>query len=427
MTRTFAKAPIKRAQRAFCLGSTDVTSREVLVSTLTFSGGGWGGVHTMTAFVVETLREGGFQPVVAFYEPYTVSPDLSVPAHRLLARRPGSRARTSVGDVETYAMGAWLPELQFTQYWASEAWRKLIDRCPYHIAVCGSVHAALPFSQLKQPFLCWAATPWEDDWRDRVRTRSMPRWLFETVVSAPVLRRMEKRILNLGQTIALSAYTARRLDEIAGGPTTAAIMPMPVASERFEPDPSKVVPGRIGFTGRFMDPRKNISLLLEATAYAASQGTDISLDLIGDTPGADLQDRVAALGLRDRVQFIPSVAQATLISHLQQLDVFVLPSHQEGLCIAALEAMSCGCPVVSTRCGGPEEYVIDGVTGYPVDSTAEALGSAIIKITSDRGRRGTLGLNARRLVIDRYSPQAAKAVFWRSFQCVFPNARPMHA
>lgn len=404
-----------------------MTKREVLVSTLTFSGGQRGGVHSMTAFVVETLRERGFQPVVGFYEPYSVAPDLSVPVQRLLGRRPGSKASRSVGDIETHAIGTWLPELQFTHYLPTEAWKRLMERCPYHVAVSGSVHAALPFWQLGRPFVCWAATPWDDDWRDRVKAHSLPRRLFETVISAPVQRSLERRILGDGQIIALSEYTARRLDEIAGRPVTAAIMPMPIASHFFQPAPDRVVPGRIGFTGRFTDPRKNISLLVEAVAYAWSHGANVSLDLIGDEPTAELQSHIAKLGLGDRVRFIPSIDQATLVDYLQQLDVFALPSHQEGLCISALEAMSCGCPVVSTRCGGPEEYVIDGVTGYQVAFTPEAMGTAIMKIVSDRAHQTMLAGNARQLIIDRYSPAAAKAVFWRNFEAVYSNARPIHA
>ncbi len=48
-------------------------------------------------------------------------------------------------------------------------------------------------------------------------------------------------------------------------------------------------------------------------------------------------------------------------------DCWLLPSTLEGFGMPGLEAAACGCPVVSTRCGGPEDYVLHGHNGYLVD------------------------------------------------------------
>lgn len=56
-----------------------------------------------------------------------------------------------------------------------------------------------------------------------------------------------------------------------------------------------------------------------------------------------------------------------LPAYYRGADVIAIPSRQEGLTTVGLEAMACGMPVVSTRCGGPEEYVKDGETGCFVD------------------------------------------------------------
>jgi glycosyltransferase involved in cell wall biosynthesis len=103
------------------------------------------------------------------------------------------------------------------------------------------------------------------------------------------------------------------------------------------------------------------------------------------------------------------------------MDVFVIPSHQEGLCIAALEGMSCGVPVISTRCGGPEEYVINDKTGCLVDHDAKCLAEAIMKVLSDSQLRQTLGNNARSLVESKYSIAYVKNLFWTSFNNTFPS------
>jgi len=51
----------------------------------------------------------------------------------------------------------------------------------------------------------------------------------------------------------------------------------------------------------------------------------------------------------------------------RQTDCWLMPSSLEGFGMPGLEAAACGCPVVSTRCGGPEDYVSDNVTGYLID------------------------------------------------------------
>src|SRR5262249_60986230 len=110
-------------------------------------------------------------------------------------------------------------------------------------------------------------------------------------------------------------------------------------------------------------PRENIDLLLAAISRASASMAGISALLIGGGVDSRIQARLADLGIADRVKFIPYASGAELRDQLRSLDLFVLPSHQEGLCIAALEAMACGCPVISTRCGGPEEVVINGEKG----------------------------------------------------------------
>lgn len=413
----------QRLRRTTCRISR-VTEKQVLISTLS-AGGQLGGVLAMTKFVVDVLLERDYRPVIGHYQPYTLTPELSVPIQRLISARPGQRMNCDLRGVERWAMGAWLPELQFTHYLARGYWPELIKRCQYHVAVSGSVHVGLPFVQMKKPFLCWAATPWEDDWTSRVQAQSAARRAFEYALSAPVQRRLERRILLKGHVLSLSAYTARRLDEIAGRPVSLGILPVPVDSDQFVPAPVQTVPLRIGFAGRYNDPRKNIQMMLEAAAHAAAQGVEFSIDLIGDVPHGQVQQRVAALGLEKRVRFISGLDRQALAEHMQKLDVFVLPSHQEGLCIAALEAMACGVPVVSTRCGGPEEFVIDGVTGQLVDFRASDMAEALLRITSQREVRMALSHGARRMVLERYSREAASRVFWKHFESLYPSERPL--
>jgi glycosyltransferase involved in cell wall biosynthesis len=404
-------------------GMARVRAPRVLVSTLA---PGNGGVSAMTRFVVDQLAARGFQPVIAHYAPYSVAPALSVPFYRLFQRVPGRQRGLAYGGCEAHGIGAWLPELEFTHYVATRHWRQLMDSCDAFVAVSGNVLAATPFRQTGRPYLAWVATDWDGDRRDRVRHFPTSRRLLDTLVNAPVIRALQKRLLSGGTVLSLSEYTAGVLGELAAPDFRKIVLPVPIDTDLLVPSPGRRVPGRVGFAGRFSDPRKNIGLLLQAVAILRRAGQDISVLLLGEPATSELTGQLAALDLAGHVTIRAHVARDELRDCLQTLDAFVLPSHQEGLCIAALEAMACGVPVVSTRCGGPEEFVIPGVTGSLVESEPQEMASAIGSITRDAAWRACLSRSARNLVEQRYAHGTIDAVFAQAFEATFPalGSRP---
>ncbi|WP_216901262.1 glycosyltransferase family 4 protein [Synechococcus sp. CCY 9618] len=372
-----------------------------------------GGVPAMTRCITGMLEELDIEPVFAWYMPWSSHPRLSVPLHAVASgRRPGGISRRVYGDHEGHGLGAWLPELEFTHYLPRRAWRELTASCDIHLSVTGNPLCATPFARLGIPFLAWVATPWEADRVDRVRGFSRPRRLLDRALNRPVLKRLERQVLRAprGRILALSSYTAAALEAIAGRPMDG-VMPMPVNPEVFRPAPGRLVPWRIGFAGRYGDPRKQISLLLDAVARLVAAGRPVQLVLAGEQNVDLLSGRLEAMGLGERVRCHPCLAPAPLAEVLQTLDLFVIPSHQEGLCIAALEAMACGVPVVSTRCGGPEDYVIEERTGQLVAGDPVAMAAAIAAICGDRRRREALSSGALAWVREQASPTAARRTF----------------
>jgi glycosyltransferase involved in cell wall biosynthesis len=389
----------------------------VLISTIEPS---VGGVDTMVDFIVRLLWQRGYEAVIAHYEPYSRSPRLSVPAFVLMQRAPGMQLRREYG-CEAHAIGAWLPELEFTHYAATQHWKTLIESCSAYVSVSGNVLAATPYYQTGKPFLSWVAAGWHDDRRNRVAKYPTVRKVIDRAIVAPTVNRLERTILRSGKIMALSQYTKRTLEEIAGEPIVTAVLPMPVDASFWTPKPESRIIGRVGFCGRLSDPRKNIDLLLAAISRASVSMAEISAVLIGGEVDSRIQARLADLGIADRVKFIPYASGAELRDQLRSLDLFVLPSHQEGLCIAALEAMACGCPVISTRCGGPEEFVINGETGILVGFDAEEMAAAMLKILSDRKLHARLAQGARDRVLRNYSISRAESIFWRAFDERFPR------
>jgi glycosyltransferase involved in cell wall biosynthesis len=380
-----------------------------------------GGVTAMNWCITGLLEELGIEPVFAWYAPWSHHPSLSVPVYALASgRRPGELDQRAFGNHEAHGIGCWLPELEFTHFLPRRAWRERIASCQLHLSVTGSPLCALPYARLGLPFLAWVATPWEADRSDRVKQFATSRRILDRSLNAPVLRRFERQILQSpsGRILAISQYTADALARIAGQAIDG-VMVVPVNSDIFYTTQDTVVPWRIGFAGRYKDPRKNIDLLLGAVKILHQQGAPVELHLVGCDDTTFLEPKLRQLGIESQVVCHPRLPE--LAPLLRSLDVFVIPSHQEGLCIAAMEAMACGTPVVSTRCGGPEQFLVEGWNGHLVDSDPQAMASAIAAIASHRPRRERLAAAARQWVAENASLAAAREIFRTNLRATWPD------
>ncbi len=120
------------------------------------------------------------------------------------------------------------------------------------------------------------------------------------------------------------------------------------------------------------------------------------LVLAGEGPELPVvRNRVRALGLTDSVVFAGEVRDVPGL--LQGGDAFLLASDSESFGLAALEAMACGLPVVSTDGGGIAELVRDGETGLLAPTgDVEALATACLDVLSTPERAAGLGEEGRR-------------------------------
>ena len=362
-----------------------------------------GGVPTKSRILAELLRRHGHDVSIAHYATMSEFGAQSAPSWQMIRGKSASVVRgTCFGDFPSYSVGCAFPELEFSYYRTTEHWRSVISGFDRHIAVGGTVLVSNPLVDMKIPHLTWCASTMIDDRYDRRQAMPFLRRIVDRGFIGPVQRAMERKILAC-QTHFMTVSDDARNTLIAAGGTAENFMtvPVPVDRHRFSP-PDHVPIAKIGFAGRADDPRKNIGLLLRAFRIIAARDPDAELCLTGDvTPG--LENQIRALGIADRVNWTGWLDRDGLAEFYRSIDVFVFSSAKEGLGIAGIEAMASGVPVVSTRTGGTEDFVIDGETGYLVADRADEMADAISTIYTNRAERDRLSLNARQLIADKYS------------------------
>lgn len=126
------------------------------------------------------------------------------------------------------------------------------------------------------------------------------------------------------------------------------------------------------------------------------------LILVGDGPErSDAEKLSRELGVSDNVKFLGK--QHALVDLLSAADIFLLPSQSESFGLAALEAMSCGTPVVASNIGGIPEVVIHGESGYVAElgDVARMAKYVIGLLTNDR-KWATFSENARQIAEEKF-------------------------
>ncbi len=126
---------------------------------------------------------------------------------------------------------------------------------------------------------------------------------------------------------------------------------------------------------------------------------------VGDgTQRPYLENRASKLGIADKVIF--AGMRKDIREILSILDVFVLPSLNEGLPMALLEAQAARIPVVATRVGAIPDVLEDGVTGILIPpKEPEAIAEAIVMILSDKNLASGIAQKGFERVRDNFSSE----------------------
>jgi glycosyltransferase involved in cell wall biosynthesis/polysaccharide pyruvyl transferase WcaK-like protein len=168
--------------------------------------------------------------------------------------------------------------------------------------------------------------------------------------------------------------------------------------------------------------RKGLQVLLEAlAALEPALRARLAVHVYGTGPYRPvLEARAAELGVQAAVEFRGLCAHEQLPGVLRAADLFILPSLQDALPLALLEAMASGLAVVASRVGDIPAVIADGETGLlTAPGDARGLAQAIARLIGDPALRGRLG-QAARGAAERF----AWARVWGCYAPLLPAAAP---
>lgn len=217
-----------------------------------------------------------------------------------------------------------------------------------------------------------------------------------------VNRRWCRRILCVSQSVRNDLLTRTRLPE-----ELVTVIASGVETEGTAECPPALQPGHVpvvGTAGR-LEAIKGLPFFLSAAQQILSTGRDVEFLVAGAGPEeANLRRLSRELGIAGKVTFVPYLLD--FAESLGAMDIFCLPSLQQGLGTVMLEAMSLGRPVIATGVGGVYSIVRDGETGLIISpSNSGDLARHVIELLDDPVRARAIGAAARQLVIHEFSAE----------------------
>ncbi len=153
------------------------------------------------------------------------------------------------------------------------------------------------------------------------------------------------------------------------------------------------------FVGNLVET-KGVADLATALVSLAARKTGFRATFVGGGPMLAELQRITG-PIRDSVTFAGVLPHHALVDVFRSADLFVLPSHREGLGLVCLEALACGVPVVAVRTGGIPEIIADGVNGVLVEpGDRVALADALERLLGDATLRSRLAAAARATALE---------------------------
>lgn len=154
-----------------------------------------------------------------------------------------------------------------------------------------------------------------------------------------------------------------------------------------------------------IEKAKGFDELIESFIFCRKKGLKIKLKIIGKHKDSEyrinIEEKIREV--QTDIEFIEEISHNKMPEIYRTSDLFVLPSHFEGVPLSVLEAMSTALPVIATKVGGIPEIIQNKKNGILVDKgDVKTLSQTIELLYFDEKYRKKLGANARKTILENY-------------------------
>ncbi len=368
----------------------------------------FGGVLRLVEYLYRRAEAAGLEPTIVHYARFAEHPELSSSVVNILRGELNISAKSKHYEfrgMRAIAIGARLPEWEPNRIRANRLWSRELAAFDNFFLVTGSAHTGLPLASLGKKYAAWVSSTVTSDRGERLRSSRSITALVERLGMLPVLKAEARVLSQASQILAVSNDARNHIRRLTANPIE--VWPFPIDTDLFRSSAPHNGRPRFLFVGRANDPRKRVDLFIAACAelHRVSPG----LDFVATVVSSVMPDYPRQGGVT--FETLSGISDAELIDLYGSSTALVLTSEQEGLGIAAMEAMACGLPVISTRCGGPETFIEDNITGFFVTDDPRKIAEAMYTLATKSGVRERMGVAARDKIEREFSERVWNSQF----------------
>lgn len=189
------------------------------------------------------------------------------------------------------------------------------------------------------------------------------------------------------------------------------VIPNGVDKKRFFPIEINKIPNSIFFLGR-LEKRKGIDYLIKTIPLVKAQIKDIQLFIGGDgILKDDLKSYIKNNQLGENIHFLGMLSDEAVNQWYNRVSIAVIPSIFEGFGLTAIEAMSCGTPVIASNVDGLCDVIEDGVNGMLFEyGNKEDLCGKIVFLLHNEYVQKQLSINGKKCTNEYDWETATKSV-----------------
>jgi len=188
------------------------------------------------------------------------------------------------------------------------------------------------------------------------------------------------------------------------------LIPCGVPTEFFRPDWCRRGEGIQFVSVSRLVEGKGLEYSIQAFAHVVRQIPNARLLIVGDGPlRGELEELARSLWLMASVTFVGDVNPEKVRAYLLGSDIFIQHSVNtragwvEGFGVSIAEAAACGLPIISTRCGGIQDQVVNGTTGFLVEQRdVDAMADVMMELARDPALRAKFGQAGRERMVREF-------------------------